>query len=64
MTHQEEHHQQHRKARDEKKAERKLHEHEQERRLGNIHPAWYLALGFVVTMVATLIWTLVFPGYL
>jgi hypothetical protein len=62
MTHQEEHHEHHRKERAEKKEERKLHEHEAERRLGSIHPAWYLALGLVLTIVATLIWTLMYPG--
>lgn len=62
MTHQQEHHQHHRKEREEKKEERKQHEHIQERRLGNIHPAWYLALGLVLTMVATLIWTFFYAG--
>ena len=62
MTHQEERHQHHRKVREEKKEERKLHEHVEERRLGNIHPAWYLGLGLVLTMIATLIWTLLYPG--
>jgi len=62
MTHQEEHHQHHRKEREEKKEERKQHEHAEERRLGNIHPGWYLALGLVLTMVATLIWTIFYAG--
>lgn len=62
MTYQEEHHQHHRKKRAEKKEERKEHEHVEERRLGNVHPAWYLALGLVLTITATLIWTLFFPG--
>jgi type VI protein secretion system component VasF len=62
MTHQEEHQQHHRKEREEKKEERKQHEHAEERRLGNIHPAWYLALGLVLTMTATLIWTFFFAG--
>jgi hypothetical protein len=52
----------HRKERKEKKKARKQHEHEEERRLGNIHPAWCLAMGLVLTMVATLIWTLFYAG--
>jgi len=62
MTYQEEHHQQHRKEREEKKEERKQNEHAAERRLGKIHPGWYLALGLVLTMTATLIWTFYFQG--
>jgi hypothetical protein len=63
MTHQEEHHQHHRKEREEKKEERKQREHVEERRPGNIHPAWYLTLGLVLTMVATLIWTFFYGGF-
>lgn len=62
MTNQEEHHQHHRKEREEKKEVRKEHEHAAERRLGNIHPGWYLAIGLVLTMIATIIWTLLYPG--
>ena len=62
MTHQEEHHQHHRKEREEKKEEQKQHEHENERRLRSLHPAWYLVLGVVVTMIATLIWTFFYSG--
>jgi hypothetical protein len=62
MTHQEERHQHHRNERAEKKEERKQHEHDEERRPGSTHPVWYLAVGLVLTMVATLIWTLLNPG--
>ncbi len=62
MTHQEERHQHHRKEREEHKEARKQHEQAEERRPGNIHPAWYLALGLVLTLTATLIWTFFFAG--
>jgi hypothetical protein len=63
MNHQEERHQHHRKEREEKKEARKEHEHVAERRPGNIHPGWYLALGLALTFVATLIWTFfLYPG--
>jgi len=57
MTHQEEHHQRHRKDREERKEERKRQEDVAERSPVKIHPAWYLAVGLVLTLLATLIWT-------
>jgi len=60
MNHKEERHQHHRKEREEKKEARKEREHQVERKLGSIHPGWYLALGIGLTFVATLIWTFFF----
>jgi hypothetical protein len=56
------HHQHHRKDREEHKEERKRQEHAEERSLGSIHPAWYLALGLLLTLTATLIWTFFYAG--
>ena len=55
------HHEQHRQAkkheREEKKKEHAAHEQEQERQ--GIHPGWLVGTGFVITLIAVLLWTFV-----
>lgn len=62
MNHQEEH-QHHRKEREVKNEAKKEHERSEERKSGSLHPGWYWALGVVLTLIATLVWTFFFyPG--
>jgi uncharacterized membrane protein len=56
MDHHEQHHQHHQKERE----ERIKHEKESERRAeklpARIHPAWFLVVGAVLTLLAVLVW--------
>lgn len=58
MDHQEQHHQHHQKEREHEKALKKEHEHQQEKQLRKIHPAWFLALGILVIFLVVLVWTI------
>jgi hypothetical protein len=59
MDHKEQHHQHHEHERKEPKREQKEYEKEQEKSSLPIHPAWFVALGVVLVLVAVSIWTFV-----
>jgi hypothetical protein len=56
MDQHEEHQQHHQKEREHKKDERKLHEHEQERQVRTIHPAWFLIIGVALIAIVVVFW--------
>lgn len=58
MDHKEQHHQHHEKERAEKKKEQKEHERQEEKSALPFHPAWLVAVGVVLTLLALLVWTL------
>ena len=58
MDHKEQHHQKHEKEREHEKKERKEHEQAAEKKLLPFHPAWLLAVGAALALVAVLLWTL------
>jgi hypothetical protein len=58
MDHKEKHHLEHEKERDLHKKEQKEYERQQEKSLLPFHPAWLVAVGVAVTVVALLVWTL------
>jgi type VI protein secretion system component VasF len=57
MDHHEQHHLHHQKEREHEKKEHKAHEHEQEKMLRTIHPAWFVAMGIVLILLIVLVWT-------
>jgi hypothetical protein len=58
MNHKEQHHQKHVKEREHEKKEHKKHEQEQEKNSLPFHPAWLVAVGTVLVLLAVLVWTL------
>jgi uncharacterized membrane protein len=60
LDHHEQHHQHHEKERQEKIKHEKEWEHQHEKDVRQIHPAWFVALGvlLIILMVAT--WTIFF----
>ncbi len=59
MDHRAQHHQHHQKEREREKKEEAAYEHEQEKKLLPFHPAWLFVVGFALTLVAVLVWTLI-----
>jgi hypothetical protein len=57
LDHKEQHHQHHQKEREERKKEHKEYEHEQEKKLLPIHPAWLVGAGVVMVLAAVFVWT-------
>ena len=60
MDHKEKHHQEHEKERERRKKEQKEHERREERSPLPFHPAWLVAVGVGLVLVAVLVWTLLF----
>lgn len=60
MDHKEQHHEKHRKAREQVKKERKEHEHQVEKGMLPFHPAWLFGVGLVLTLLAVGIWSVLF----
>jgi len=58
MDHQEQHHQHHQKERQHEKKLQKAHEHQEEKSLRSIHPAWFIGIGVALIFLVVLIWTL------
>lgn len=58
MDHKEQHHLHHQKEREEKKREEKEFERQQELKGWPIHPAWFVVLGIILTVLAIIVWTL------
>lgn len=58
MDHKEQHHEHHRKEREQLKHDHKVHEHQGEEKLRTIHPKWFLVGGVILIVVAVLSWTL------
>jgi hypothetical protein len=56
MDHHQQHHEHHRKEREEKKKHEHEHENQTEKVSSGIHPAWFLALGVVLTLAVVLLW--------
>jgi Flp pilus assembly protein TadB len=59
MDRKEQHHQHRERERQEKIREKKEHEREMEKQGGGLpfHPAWFVAVGAALVIVAMLIWT-------
>jgi hypothetical protein len=57
MDRREQHHQHKEKAREQKKKKEKAFEEDYEKRRLPIHPAWLVALGVVLTVIAVYVWT-------
>jgi hypothetical protein len=55
MDHKEQHHEHHRKEREQYIHRRKARAAEKKARW--IHPAWYVILGVIVALIALLVWT-------
>jgi hypothetical protein len=60
VDHRQEHHQHHRQERERRIAKEKEREREEENLPRVIHPAWFLVLGVVLTVLAVLVWTFMF----
>jgi hypothetical protein len=58
VDHKEQHHEHHRKEREREKQREAAHEREAMRQPGGIHPAWFVATGVVLVLLAVLVWTL------
>jgi quinol-cytochrome oxidoreductase complex cytochrome b subunit len=58
MDHHEQHHQHHEHQREEKKKEQKEFEHREEKSSLPFHPAWLVAVGAVLVVIAVLIYTI------
>ena len=56
MDHHQQHHEHHRKEREEKKKHEHEHEARAEKVSSGIHPAWFLALGVVLTLAVVILW--------
>jgi hypothetical protein len=56
MDHHEQHHQHHQKEREERIKHEKESERRAEKSPPRIHPAWFLAVGAVLTLLAVLVW--------
>jgi cytoskeletal protein RodZ len=59
MDHHEQHHQHHKEEREHEKKEHKAYERQHEKSALPFHPAWLVVVGFVLVVVALLLWTLV-----
>jgi hypothetical protein len=57
MDHKEQHHQHHVHEREQEKKREKEHERAQEKRLLPVHPAWLMAVGSALVVIALLVWT-------
>jgi hypothetical protein len=57
MDHHEQHHQHHEKEREERIKHEKERERREEKQSWKIHPAWWIVVGCLLVLVATLIWT-------
>ena len=60
MDHKEQHHLEHEKEREHRKKEQREHERRQEKSLLPFHPAWLFAVAAGLTLLAVLVWTLLF----
>jgi hypothetical protein len=60
MDHHEQHHLHHQKEREHEKKEHKAHEHEQEKKLRSIHPAWFLVIGVGLMALVIAVWIIVY----
>lgn len=58
MDHKEQHHLKHAKEREHEKKQHKEHEHAAEKSPLPFHPAWLVAFGVVLVLLAVLIWTM------
>ena len=56
MDHHQQHHQHHIKEREHEKAEHALREHQQEKGVRRIHPAWFVGIGIVLMALVLLVW--------
>jgi len=57
MDHKERHHEHHRQEREEKKKEHAAYERRHEAGRPPIHPGWLWGSGFVLVLIAVVIWT-------
>jgi hypothetical protein len=56
MQREQERHEKHEKEREEKQAEERQSEQQFSKPGPTVHPLWFLAIGFVLTLVALVIW--------
>jgi type VI protein secretion system component VasF len=63
MDHHEQHHQHHEKEREQRIKHEKESERQADKRPWKVHPAWLLAVGAVLILVAVLIWTMTMSGW-
>jgi hypothetical protein len=58
MDHHEQHHEHHQHEREQEKKEHKAFERQHAKSALPFHPAWFVVLGFVLVLVAVILWTL------